>query len=185
MKNVKWLFGLCLVLCLTGCATVPPLYLNSRFDPHEIQKIALVPVVDARENTHKPLKLGKNGGVNYVKFHLGKRKYKDTLFLKDDVVVTKDELATPSVEWLQQFGSKEYDWVYFLAVEKLSKKHFILQTYASTSVHGYLYSKSTGELFWEGQADAKIVLGYLMYGVVDDFAIDKAVRRMMKSFPKK
>ncbi len=186
-EKMKVLLGVCVIASVSGCATVPPLYLNQSIEPKEIKQIALMPVIDARENAKKPLKLGDNGGVRSVKVQLHKRKYRNSRFLEEVEgvgTITKEMLESPTAEWLQRFGAAEDDWIYFLFVEKLSKKHFILQSYGSASVHGYLFSRSTGELFWEGQADAKVMIGYLMYAVVDDFAVDKAVHRMMKSFPK-
>lgn len=188
--SVCALAALCAAV-FTGCATPTrtPVYQNSRFNPAEVDRITVLPVLDLRMDKTVNLNLNKAMQGN-AKSCLKQRKYAVDLSSGEDVVsrLTEEDLQAKDTEWLKTLQASDSRWVFIFAVHDVTRK----LTFGSTGnaeVSAYFFDRQSGEQLWHdkgvGQAGQGGLLGMAMIGMMSQEALNMASYRCLMSFPRK
>ena len=174
-----------LVLMIGGCtASHYPVFLHPSFGMTAISKVVVLPVVDHRAN--KELKTNINKAVNQgVKVMLEKKGYVADFATDFGSVsnITREDISNKTPSFISLLGPDNANWLLIIVVKRLDRDGVFLGFQGKASVSGYLFEKTTGDLYWEGEGTGIFGAGVLLAALVDDAALEEAVRDMMLAFP--
>jgi hypothetical protein len=177
------------LLFLTSCMAPykPPIFLGPGFEFNSIDKLIILPPVDARVEKKVNVNLDKqlNGAAEKI---LRKKGYRTELSTTVGEVgaVTEEDLKDAKPEWIKRLGPAEARWVMVLVLVDVATK----LTFGSTGnaeISGYMFDKEAGQMVWKdkgiGQAGQGGLAGMLMKGMMDEEAIGNAIASITASIP--
>lgn len=187
-KKVLFLFSF---LMLFGCAatTREPMFLSDSFSEERIDKIIVFPVVDLRFEKQKELASLDKWVHGKIKGALKPKKYEFSLLKDRELVndITEEDLADPNPDWIRQLGASDYRWIFLPILNDATSK----TTFGSTGnavVSAVLLDKQKASVIWKDKAIGRKgqggLIGMAMKGKMEQAAIEKATKELMKSFPK-
>ncbi len=174
---------------LIGCAAAlkPAITLDSGFQPQKVDKITMLPAVDARFD--RKLKVNLQRQLNNKAKHLLESRGYEVQVIdtgSSESQITKDDLKSADEEWIKQLGPADANWVMVLALDDVVNK----LTFGSTGnaeVSGYLFDKHSGLLVWHdkgiGQCGQGGLIGMPFKSLMDNKAISQSVNSLIASIP--
>lgn len=176
---------LCVLFMVTSCASIPQkdaFYVGDDFKPRDKQLIYLLPAVNAGVDESLDTELDKEGIVEKVIEDRGYR-FQDETQIDPDPRVTPDMLDALDFAWVKQLPLKKDSWVLIPVVDYLTRYGYGFGFRADAYVTGELVDVSTGRLVWEGVGYGTMRMGFLMAALVDDGALEMAMKDLMYSLP--
>lgn len=189
-RSVLLLISVVLAALISGCATTKPAdYVMSGFDYATVENVAVLPVLDHRIDQSKQLDLDKLV-LPIAERSLKGRGYPYSIERDRSLVsaISRDELETPTREFIQSLPPAHERWVFVLALDDSASK----LTFGSTGnaeMSGYLFDKRNGQLVWRNKELRQIgqggLMGMAMKGMMEKAAIEQTAMQMFQALPKR
>lgn len=186
--SFKWLF-LITLLIMASCEPKSAIFLEPWFQFSSIDRIILLPPVDARIDKKIKVNLQKQLLEKTEKI-LRKKGYQVG---QSDVIgevgeIVEEDLKDAKSEWIQRLGPAEAHWIMVLCLVDVTSK----LTFGSTGnaeITGYLYDKKAGKMIWRNKGVSQVgqggLVGVVLKSGMDESAISLAIYELLKSIPKR
>ena len=185
---MKWLP--LLLVCMIGCGpSKKAIFLDPNFHQSEIDRITLLPAIDARIDTS--LVVDTHGQIRErVMDHLEGKDYQCTLSesIGDVGQITEDLLKSGDSSWIKRLGPPEARWTMVLMLIDVSSEMSVGSS-GNAEVAGFLFDKEKGIILWRdkgiGKAGQSGLAGMFFKGNMDEQAIREAMEDLMSTFPER
>ena len=85
--------------------------------------------------------------------------------------MTAADVQASEASWVQQLGPADYDWVFVPVLESAGSRGRMLGRDVFAGVSGYLFTRSTGELWWKYSHESEMTKGIVSF---DDMSVEAA-----------
>lgn len=178
------------VALLAGCATLPvrtPVFQAANFNPAQVDKITLLPVLDLRQGKRLKLNLDatvRKSAAGTLKQRGYQVRINDTISLPANL--TAVDLQNPPAAMFRVLAPLEGRWAMIFAVHDVRQK----VTFGSTGnaeISAYLFDLRAARLVWRNRAAGRSgqggLLGMAFVGVMGREALSDAVGNVLLGLP--
>jgi len=191
-RPLLFIFFLSVFFLLVGCApTKQAIYLDAGFQPEVIDKITLLPVVDAR--------IGKKIQGNFNWYILGKgeeilRKKGYQVGFSDNIgeisQITEGDLKSGDSEWIKRLGPSDARYVMVVVLVGVGTGFHGFGSSGGAEVAGYLYNKDNGTMVWRDMGRGSVqgqggLIGLATKSALSWNAITAAMKNLLSTIPKR
>lgn len=187
-RVVSSLLAFSLGMVMWGCVTAKPAdFMAPQFQPSQVDKLVVLPVLDHRVDRQGVLDLDARilpiAERELTRLGYGYVVVRDRQSIEG---IAREDLESPSSEWIGTLGPPGTRWVMTLVLEASSSS----LTFGSTGLAemtGYLFDKQTHTLLWKnkelGQVGQGGLFGMMMKGMMEGWAIETAAELMFRTLP--
>jgi hypothetical protein len=182
---------LALSLLAAGCATAPkaPIQRADGFRPETMDKVYLLPLVDARVD--KKLTKDYNKQVQKRAADALKRlRYQREVVAQSasTTVPAPEDLRQPAADTIKQAGPANARWLMVFVLEEVSRKLVFLGSTGNAELSMYILDKQAGAVVWHDKAVSQVgqggLLGMIGVSAMDGDALRLAVFEILGRVPK-
>lgn len=196
----------CSAFLLAGCVSSkspPPLRSAANFRPEQMDKVYIMPTVDARVD--RTLKTDFNTIIQQTtREYLMRQGYQAALVTDAAQVsaMTIDDIREAAPDWVKRTGPPESRWVMIFAIEDLARQELNLGATGNAVIVLVVLDRQRGEVVWRDKALGRVgeagslqngLVGMIIEGLISRLQVDlmagSAVRVAMSEllwkFPKK
>ena len=187
-RVVSSLLAFGLGVAMWGCVTAKPAdFMAPQFQPSQVNSLVVLPVLDHRVDRQGVMDLDARI-LPIVERELTRLGYGYVVVRDRHSIegIAREDLESPSSEWIGTLGPPGTRWVMALVLEASSSS----LTFGSTGLAemtGYLFDKQTHTLLWKNKELSQVgqggLLGMAMKGMMEELAIETAAELMFRALP--
>jgi len=168
-----------------------PIYQSEVFDPNEVNKIYVLPVVDLRFDRSTELGERNDWVHKIIEKNLVSKDYNTDLLIDRSIVtdLIEEDLLEPDADRMHNLVNiEEARWL-FIPYLLDSRSKMTFGSTGNAEVGAMMYDLVADTLIWRDKAIGKEgqggLIGMALKGTMERSAIEKATKELMKSFPGK
>ncbi len=187
-RVVSSLLAFSLGMVMWGCVTAKPAdFMALQFQPSQVDRLVVLPVLDHRVDRQGVMDLDARilpiAERELARLGYGYVVVRDRQSIEG---IAREDLESPSSEWIGTLGPPGTRWVMTLVLEASSSS----LTFGSTGLAemtGYLFDKQTHTLLWKNKELSQVgqggLFGMMMKGMMEGLAIETAAELMFRTLP--
>ena len=186
--SIAWLLTAALALLVTGCGTIPPpMQKDPGFRPQQMDKVSVLPVIDARVDTAIKLDLDKKV-QRLAKNDLEDKRYAVEVVTDPRALggISGEDLRAGNAGALAKLGPPDARWVMVFTLEELSRR-LTFGSSGNAEITMAIVDRQSKRVVWRdkgvGRAGQGGLIGMAMIGMMGEAALEEAVRPILRKIP--